>query len=512
MDSDHPSGESTVPEGVVGSLDACLEGRVLDGRYRIDYLLGTGGAGVVYRATDLNDDKPVALKILHEELRATGHTVSRFYREGKALAKLAHPHIVRVVGYGISDAIPYIAMEFLEGRTLEKMLEPAEPLDFDLSMTIARQMLQALAFAHRAKVVHRDLKPANIFLEQHEDNRCHIKLLDFGLAKFLAPDDHSAGHTLTRTGVIMGTPLYMAPEQAIGGKIDVRVDVYAAGSVIFEMLTGTPPFVVEEHHQLIKAHLLAPVPRLTEIGVGKAKDRGLEQLIEKAMAKEPAQRFSDAEEMLQALKRLGVRKGESRFRSVAMPRLFWSAGAVLALAALLYIGNEISRDRLAPKSDESSFVNRPPPRDLLHELGIPEQLASISQKIERNQIITNDDIKEVQSYASRNPRDARPFLLLAHGFANQRWRRDSISRYLRAYRIDQSCRGDPRMLSELLSYAAHHTYGEAACEAIREIYGNEARTAVERALTKAPKNSSYAKRLVQLIEHLRRDNDTNLEK
>jgi serine/threonine protein kinase len=514
MDFDSAGGRSTPPLERRSSSDLSLEGRVLDGRYRFDRLLGTGGAGVVYRATDLTDSKPVAIKILHEELRAAVHTMSRFNREGKALAKLSHPHIVQIVGYGIADEIPYIAMEFLQGQTVEKLLEPTEPLDFDLSITIAHQMLLALAFAHKAKVVHRDLKPANIFLERRRDKQCHIKLLDFGLAKFLAPDDHTVGHTLTKTGVVMGTPLYMAPEQAIGGKVDVRVDVYAAGSVIFEMLTGRPPFLVPEHHELIKAHLIAPIPRLTEVGVGRAKDRGLERLVEKAMAKDPADRFEDAEAMLHALEELKYDIGHPattkrstgwsrRFFSISK-RSVWSAAALLILGILLYIGNSTTWQKGVVESDKKPAVNRPPSRDLLSELDIPQELAPIFSKVSQKQIITPSDMKAVQRYAASNPRDARPSLLLAHGFANQRWRRDAISRYLRAYRIDPGSRGDPRMLPDLLRYASHRRYGDAACDAIREIYGDEALAAVNRALKRAPKESAYAKRLLQLKESFNR--------
>lgn len=510
MQSDSAGGGSTPSPEKKGTSDLSLEGYVLDSRFRFDRLLGTGGAGVVYRAIDLTDQKRVAIKILHEELRAAVHTMSRFYREGKALAKLSHPHIVRIVAYGIADEIPYIAMEFLEGQTLEKMLEPTEPLDFDLSMTIARQMLQALAFAHKAKVVHRDLKPANIFIERRRDRRCHIKLLDFGLAKFLAPDDNTVGHTLTKTGVVMGTPLYMAPEQAIGGRVDVRVDVYAAGSVIFEMLTGRPPFLVPEHHELIKAHLIAPIPRLTEVGVGRAKDFGLERLIDKAMAKDPADRFDDAEAMLQELDALepdigdfetnNRAKGQARRSFSPSKRSFWSAVGILILGILLYIGNATTREKTVVDSDEKSAVNRPPSRDLLRELGVPEQLKSVFLKVNQKQIITSGDMQEVQRYTAENPRDARPSLLLAHGFANQRWRRDAINRYLRAYRVDPSSRGDPRMLSDLLEYAANRRYGDKACDAIREIFGDEARAAVNRALKRAPKNSAYENRLLRLRE------------
>lgn len=492
-----------------------MEGRVLDGRYRLDRLLGSGGSGVVYCSTDLSNNKTVAIKVLHEERQTTAHTRSRFMREGKALAKLSHPHIVEVFGFGIANEIPFIIMEYLEGQTLENLLEPLEPLDFDLAITIIRQMLDALAFAHKAKVVHRDLKPANIFLQRSEDAKCHIKLLDFGLAKFLAPDDYSIGQTLTKTGMVMGTPLYMAPEQAVGGKVDMRVDVYAAGCVLFEMVAGRPPFLKEEHHELVRAHLISPIPRITDIVEGRAKDQELEALIERATAKEPLNRYHDAGAMLRALNALDISSSQmirygpfrihrSHLSKVTKNMKFAIAG-ILALLLVLLVGYIAENDDpYGELSDNQQEKNRPAPVNPWLKDGIPPELSQIFSRIEKEQIINTQDIKNVHSYTRNHPGDARPFLLLARGFANQHWRRDSINRYLRAYRVDKSSRGDPRMLSDLLDFTSHEQYGNQACSAIQEIFDKEALSAVEQELEQVSENRTHRERLLDLKKNITR--------
>jgi serine/threonine-protein kinase len=190
-------------------------GHVVSGRFRIQAILGSGGVGVVYRAVDLAQGGDVALKVLSESLEISGQVSNRFRREGAALTKLSHPHIVTVLEHGVSDGLAFIAMELLEGRTLAQHVDEHAPLPLAPSLEIASQVLSALAYAHAAKVVHRDLKPGNVFITGPAEHP-HVKLLDFGLVKFLEPDDHDVDQTLTRSGMVMGTPLYMAPEQCTG--------------------------------------------------------------------------------------------------------------------------------------------------------------------------------------------------------------------------------------------------------------------------------------------------------
>jgi serine/threonine-protein kinase len=286
--------------GEIRSADPFL-GKLVDGRFRVELLLGSGAVGSVYRAHDRTTHTPVALKIWNGTA-LNPQTRGRFEREALALTTLRHPNIVDVHGYGMIDELPYVAMEYLDGQPLEAFLKDGQPLDPALALDVITQILQALAYAHGLGVVHRDLKPDNVVLVPRPRNQRLIKLLDFGLAKFLSPDDDPVkGAALTMMGMVMGTPIYMAPEQAAGKSVDVRVDVYAAGCVLFEMLIGHPPFLGESNAELFRAHLLKPIPLLSELRPDMQVAPGLQEWIETALAKRPEQRFANAGEMLEAL-------------------------------------------------------------------------------------------------------------------------------------------------------------------------------------------------------------------
>jgi eukaryotic-like serine/threonine-protein kinase len=277
-----------------------LSGEVIEGRYRLTARLGGGAAGSVYRAEDLAGGAPLAIKVWDLSV-LDSQTAGRFHRETKALGTLDHPHIVSIRDYGLLEGMPYLAMELLEGTTLEPLVE-AGALPQATAIAIATQILQALAYAHERQVVHRDLKPDNVFLARTPSGALHVKLLDYGLAKFLEPGaDPMAGNALTKRGTLLGTPLYMAPEQALGRPIDARTDVYAVGCVLFEMLTGQPPFMAETLTELLRAHLVQPVPRIAELRPELIGVEALQALLDRALAKQAEDRFTDAGDMLRAL-------------------------------------------------------------------------------------------------------------------------------------------------------------------------------------------------------------------
>ncbi|MFW6050941.1 MAG: protein kinase domain-containing protein [Myxococcota bacterium] len=278
-------------------------GRVIDGRYRIAGELGSGGVGVVYRAEHLQLARPVALKLLHSEFGSSQTQVRRFEREARTLASLSHPHIVTVTDYGVVEGMPYLVMELLEGQTLQQLLKEQGALEPDRALHVTRQTLRALAFAHGQGLVHRDLKPGNIFLQHLPDAPDHVRILDFGLAKFVVGDAAEKGPALTRTGAVFGTPAYMAPEQASGDSVDTATDVYAMGVVLFEMLAGRRPFT-GNMGELLKHHLLTPVPSLHQLHPGRPASPELDRFLRKSMAKQRQERFRDAGEMLAALEAL----------------------------------------------------------------------------------------------------------------------------------------------------------------------------------------------------------------
>ena len=270
------------------------------GDYRIEATIGSGATGIVYRGVPNDGGPPVALKVLHDNLGSISGLERRFKREARVLKKLSHENIVDIHRFGMEDGRTFIAMELLEGQTLEAHLDD-EPIAPERALEIYEPILEALAEAHKHDVVHRDLKPANVFLEQNG----HVKLLDFGLAKMLSFDEVEAEDgTLTRKGRIVGTPAYMAPEQITGVFIDVRADVYALGVMLYELLADRRPFLYERRSELLRAHLLEPVPPITEARKGLWIHDDLAALIDRTLHKDAAKRFNDAGAMLEALRAL----------------------------------------------------------------------------------------------------------------------------------------------------------------------------------------------------------------
>jgi serine/threonine protein kinase len=278
-----------------------LVGRTVNDLYRIEALLGEGAVAAVYRVVELSTGRVLALKrwnvsALDAEVRG------RFLRETNALDTLDHPNIVKVFAHGMVDNVPYMVLEYLEGQTVEALLHKGGPLQLELALEIARQALAAIAYAHQHNVVHRDLKPENIFLTKQAGERPQVKILDYGLAKFMAPTgDPNKDKTLTSSGMVVGTPLYMPPEQATGVSVDLPVDVYAMGCVLFEMLTGRLPFEGESRLELLTAHMRDPVPRLETVCKGMRVAPALQALIDRALAKKQTERYPHAGAMLAAL-------------------------------------------------------------------------------------------------------------------------------------------------------------------------------------------------------------------
>ena len=242
-------------------------GRTLNGRYEVLARLGVGGVGVVYRGRHVQLNRLVAIKVLQQSSAESPEWRRRFEREARVLSVLAHPNIVPIADYGIDGDVPYLVMELLQGKTLADLISEG-PLSPDRALDIVGQTLRGLAFAHRQGIAHRDLKPANIFLQALPDQTDHVRLLDFGTAKFLEGANALNPADVSRAGVVFGTPSYMAPEQAKAERVDTRADIYAAGAILFQLLAGRPPFVADTPgSRLALKHLTAPVPTLSSVGV-----------------------------------------------------------------------------------------------------------------------------------------------------------------------------------------------------------------------------------------------------
>jgi serine/threonine protein kinase len=269
-----------------------LVGQIIGERYRIDALLGEGGMGAVFRATHLGLGRPVAVKVLHPRLSDDDHIAKRFDREALAVSKLDHPNCVQVIDFGTTrKGMKYLVMQLLEGKELRDLTGVALPIEQVVYLGL--QVLRALEHAHKRGLVHRDLKPENIFIVQDDDGNEVVKLVDFGIVKLL---EDAPAERLTRMGMAFGTPTYMSPEQAAGGTIDARTDLYAVGVMLYELLTGVPPFQADEPGILMRMQILSDPPPLPET-VPKA----VADLVLRLLAKEPPDRYPDAREARRAL-------------------------------------------------------------------------------------------------------------------------------------------------------------------------------------------------------------------
>jgi eukaryotic-like serine/threonine-protein kinase len=284
--------ESVDTRSVIGTL--------LDGRYRLEEKLGQGGIGVVYRAVHVRTGRTVAVKVLLPEWAQAGGMSARFEREARAAGFLKHPNIAEVIALGrVEDGPLYLVMELCSGESVGDALADgvfAPPR----ALAVTRQALQGVGFAHQHGFIHRDLKPDNLMLVG-EPGRDVVKILDFGLVKLVGLAAAELGEEkLTATGMVFGTPVYMAPEQALGRGVDHRADLYALGLILFEMLCGMPPFYSEESSAVLRMHLAAPRPRLAERGLANATPE-LEALVARALAVRADDRFASAADMISAL-------------------------------------------------------------------------------------------------------------------------------------------------------------------------------------------------------------------
>jgi serine/threonine-protein kinase len=270
-------------------------GQVVAGRYRIDGVVGEGGFGAVYRATQLNLGRTVALKVLLPDLVAHAEMEKRFWREAELAQRLEHPNTVRLFDFGRSDdGIPFIAFELLKGQPLDKLLAATGPLPAARVARIATQALKSLMEAHSLGIVHRDIKPANVFLCDYSGEPDFVKVLDFGIAKALDDGKPGGRGGLTRVGTAVGTPNYMAPEQVGGGAIGPSTDLYSLGLVMSELLTGQVVFKGDSAVQICMEQVSnAPVPHPPDV-----LKSPLGPIIHRATQKAPERRYASAAEML----------------------------------------------------------------------------------------------------------------------------------------------------------------------------------------------------------------------
>ncbi|HEY9784092.1 MAG TPA: protein kinase [Candidatus Obscuribacterales bacterium] len=281
-------------------------GSLIAGKYEFIDTIGAGGMGVIYKARLPALDKLVAIKMMHMHLMS-GEAAMRFQQEGKAASHLSHTNIVSVHDLGLTeDGQPYMVMDYVEGSTVAEQIAKLGALQPERAIKIFLQVCDAITHAHENGVLHRDLKPSNIMIVNAGGIDESVKILDFGIAKILEAD-HTGKQNLTRTGETLGSPLYMSPEQALGKKVDRRSDIYSMGCVMFECLTGTPPFVGNTIMDTMLKHMNDTPPSLKEASMGREIPEAFETVIAKALSKEPDARYQTMDDLKQDL--LLIQKG-----------------------------------------------------------------------------------------------------------------------------------------------------------------------------------------------------------
>jgi serine/threonine-protein kinase len=273
--------------------DVDLRGVILEDRYQVDEQLAEGAMGSVWRGERLKLGRAVAIKIMHEELPDELASRQRFEREAKLMARLEHPNCVSVIDFGVHDGKPFLVMDLVRGTSLQELMDREKRMDPPRAAEIMKQVLSGLAHAHELGIVHRDIKPANIMVGDKAGIGMQVRILDFGLAR---PAQTS---TKLTTGIVVGTPNYMSPEQCRGGDIDGRCDLYACGVILFELLTGRKPFLADDPIQVVRMHMNQAPPRLADIVPGDYGD--FEAVVARALAKDPGGRYATAQDMVRAL-------------------------------------------------------------------------------------------------------------------------------------------------------------------------------------------------------------------
>jgi serine/threonine protein kinase len=284
---------SPVGVAINGEAYSSLIGKVIDGKYKIDSIIGEGGMAVVYRANHMQMERPVVIKVMQGWLLSNKNSIERFERECKLTAKLNHPNIVIVYDVGeINDVQPYLVMEYIKGEPLAEKITRQGAMPIKTVGNIVVQICRGLQEAHSVGIIHRDLKPENILLQEKSDRPDWVKIVDFGISHLA-----EGSKRLTRTGKMIGTPEYIAPEQLRDRAIDVRTDIYSLGIMMYELLTGRTPFDGETAEAILMKHLLDEPPPISQYRDEFDDKSTYSQIVMKALKKNPEDRYQTVTEL-----------------------------------------------------------------------------------------------------------------------------------------------------------------------------------------------------------------------
>ncbi|HUS66924.1 MAG TPA: protein kinase [Kofleriaceae bacterium] len=456
-----------------------LIGGIIADRYRILAPLGRGGMGAVYRVEHLMMKKELALKLLHPELGRLEEVAKRFEREAEAAARLDHPNIIAVTDFGrTAEGMLFLVMELLEGPSLAHEIRPdgnqGRPLGTARAVHIMKQILRALEKAHQSGVVHRDLKPENIVLVERDGEEDIVKLLDFGIAKITSGPSESK-EVLTQAGVVFGTPEYLSPEQAMGEEADGRADLYAAGVMLYEMLTGRRPFEAESKVEVLSMHLTRDAEPMHKVAPEADIPIELERVVERAMAKKRQERFASAATFLEAIEGkiqpLGPAPSatarylteapargwrwlvqRAREAGVPWPRAFVGGAAALALAlvTLLVVARRAERPR-------------PPAPEIAADLRQAEALLARGE--------LEGARAALQQLLSSHPASARVRYLFGNLDYADGERERALGDYREAIRLDKGYRNDPLLRANVRALLDRRAEGLSALQLLADDVG-----------------------------------------
>ena len=308
------------------------EGDLLAGKYRIERRIGEGGMGMVVVARHLELDEPVAIKFLLPDALSNPEAVMRFAREARASVKIKSEHVARTFDVGkLENGAPYMVMEYLNGTDLGARLRQSGPLPIEQAIDFMLQACQALADAHAIGIIHRDIKPSNLFVIRKTDGHESVKVLDFGISKVTGTAGAGTDMGMTRTQTLMGSPLYMSPEQMASSRnVGASSDIWALGITLHELVTGSPPFFAESITELCSKVLTQPTPRLREWRPDAPE--GLQAVVDRCLEKEPARRYLNVAELAVALMPFGTKRG--RLSADGALRVLQAAGMSMSAVAL----------------------------------------------------------------------------------------------------------------------------------------------------------------------------------
>jgi len=427
--------------------------------------------GVVYRGERVELGRPVAIKFLHAAFSGHGDFRERFEREARLMSRLAHPNIVSVIDFGV-DGTPYIVMDFVSGETLQHLVEK-RPMAPDRAVRIVDQILAALTHAHERGVIHRDIKSANVMLSSTEGAIDHVRLLDFGLAKLRDAE-------ASLTDAVVGTPSYMSPEQASGGKADRRSDLYSTGVLLFELLTARKPFVGEEALAVLQMHLAAAPPRLAEVNP-ELDHPGLEAVVERCLAKDPDDRYQTSGELSSALERamtgqpprLITRPAPARSARVA-PRAPRRSGLGPWTLFLLIAGGAAGAAYWTTARPSSAVV-----------AGVDDLIAGRS---------ADEEIRALNQLLRRDPERGDAARRLGDLYIAKGWSAEALAAYARAVKVAPRLRKDRALIANVIASLDDpaiedrarallvNQIGKPALAQLRAARGDNPRASIERTL------------------------------